>query len=346
MKKIVYISISILAIFSACENQDWEFPDFDYSTVYFAYQSPVRTITLGDDIYDNTLDNQHRCIIMATMGGVYENTKDIIIEVVVDNSLCDSLGMVNASGDTTLGLAMPSDYYTLPAEMQIVIPSGKFMGGIEVQLTDAFFADPRSIKNTFVIPLVMTSVTNADSILSGESELDNPDRRIAGDWITVPKDYVLYAIKYINPWHGYYLRRGIDNVTGNSGNTALDTTYIYHEKYVEWDEVCEAATRSMNEISLFLTTKEVGNIDLPFEIVATFDESNNCTLSNHPDIVSYTLSGNGAFVNDGDMWGDEERDVLYLNYTIDFGTTTHTVADTLVMRNRGVNFETFAPVVL
>ena len=37
--------------------------------------------------------------------------------------------------------------------MKIIIPAGKVMGGIEVQLTDAFFADPRSIKNTFVIPL-------------------------------------------------------------------------------------------------------------------------------------------------------------------------------------------------
>ena len=345
MKKIVYLSIGILAIFSACENQEWEFPDFDYSTVYFAYQSPVRTITLGEDIYDNTLDNLHRCRIMATMGGVYENTKNIVIDVAVNNSLCDSLGMVNASGDTTVGLAMPSDYYTLPAEMQIMIPSGEMMGGIEVQLTDAFFADPLAILNTFVIPLVMTSVSNADSILSGSTELDNPDRLVAADWTTVPKDYVLYAIKYINPWHGFYLRRGIDNVTGNSGNTALDTTHIYHEKYVEWDEVCQAATLSMNEVILYLTTKEVGNITVPFEVVATFDENNNCTLSNS-DTASYSLSGNGEFVDNGDMWGDEERDVLHLDYTIDFGTTTHSVTDTLVMRNRGVNFETFTPVVL
>ncbi len=86
------------------------------------------------------------------------------------------------------------------------------MGGIQVQLTDAFFQDPRSVKNTFVIPMRITGVVNADSVLSGKSSLPNPDRRKAGDWITQPKDYILFAIKYINPYHGTYLRRGLDLV--------------------------------------------------------------------------------------------------------------------------------------
>ncbi len=345
MKKIIYISIIILSVFSACENKDWEFPDYDYTTVYFAYQSPIRTITLGEDIYDNTLDNQHQCKIMATMGGVYENETDITIDVVVDNSLCDNLQMVSESGDTVTGVAMPSNYYSLPADMQIMIPSGELMGGIEVQLTDAFFADPLSIKNTFVIPLVMTSVMNADSILSGNTGIENPDRRITSDWTTVPKDYILYAIKYINPWHGFYLRRGVDDVKGNDGNTALDATYNYHEKYVEWDEECGAETRSLNEISISLKTQDQGDIDLPFELIISFDDNNNCTITTSPDSTSYTLTGSGKFVNDGDMWGDEPRDVMHLNYIVDFGTTTHTFTDTLVMRNRGVEFETFIPVV-
>jgi hypothetical protein len=42
------------ALFTACENGDWEFPDYKYSAVYFAYQSPIRTITLGED---KTVDN-------------------------------------------------------------------------------------------------------------------------------------------------------------------------------------------------------------------------------------------------------------------------------------------------
>ena len=240
---------------------------------------------------------------------------------------------------------MPDNYYSLPANMQIVIPSGEIMGGIEVQLTDAFFADPRALQNTFIIPLRMVSVTNADSILSGISGLEDPDRLVSTDWSTVPKDYILYAVKYINPWHANYLRRGIDVVKGNNGNTALDATYVYHEKYVEQDMVCSAVTQSMNEVAISLVTKaEDGNTDLPFTLLVSIDDNNNCTVAN-PETASYTLTGTGKFVNDGDLWGEKQRDVLHLNYTIDFGTTTHTFTDTLVVRDRGIKFETFVPVV-
>ena len=73
----------LLTLLTAC-NKDWEFPDYKYTTVYFAYQSPVRTLVLGEDIYDNSLDNQHKLQIMATMGGVYENKKNITLNLVVD----------------------------------------------------------------------------------------------------------------------------------------------------------------------------------------------------------------------------------------------------------------------
>ena len=130
--------------------------------------------------------------------------------------------------------------------MKITIPSGQVMGGIEAQLTDAFFADPRAVKSTFVIPLKITSVTNADSVLRGTSTKTSPDPRQAGDWAVAPKDYVLYAVKYVNPYHGAYLRRGVDEVKGN-GNTALDTTVVYHNAFVEKDEVVSLFTKSMTE---------------------------------------------------------------------------------------------------
>ncbi len=239
---------------------------------------------------------------------------------------------------------MPANYYNLPINMQIVIPSGEIMGGIEVQLTDAFFEDDLSIRNTYIIPLVITSVTNADSVLRGQTEIDTADRRVAGDWSVVPKDYVLYAIKYINPWHASYLRRGIDVVKGNNGNTALDNTIVYHEKYVEEDQVCSAKTISMSRISIPLKTKNKDNTDLSFELLLEFDDEGKCTISN-PASASYVTTGQGEYVEKGDMWGGEKRDVLHLNYTIDFGTTTHTLTDTLVMRDRGIKFETFVPFV-
>src|SRR6476620_5998623 len=98
MKRTLFISFVLFTLLTAC-NKDQAFPDYKYTTVYFAYQSPVRTLVLGEDIYDNTLDNQHKCKIMATMGGVYENKKDITLSVVVDTALTRRLKFESPSGD-------------------------------------------------------------------------------------------------------------------------------------------------------------------------------------------------------------------------------------------------------
>ena len=337
MKNSILASCILLTVFSSCSNKQLTFPDYKYTTVYFAYQSPVRTLDLGDDIFDNSLDNAHKCTIEATLGGVYQNTKDISISVSVDTILCNDL-LFGQGGNPVI--PMPPGYYTLPKDMTINIPSGSVNGGIEVQLTDAFFADPRSITNTFVIPIRMNSVKNADSILVGKSDVSSPDVRVAGDWSTPPKNYILYAIKYINPWHGNYLRRGAEKIQDNAG----DTTIIYHTRFVETDQVCSTGTLSLSTDSLLLDAKSRTNVDIPFQLRLTFDNNGKCTLSNPPS-ASYTLTGNGEFVKGGDSWGNQPRDVLHLKYTIDFGTSTHSFTDTLVMRDRGIKFETFTPYV-
>jgi hypothetical protein len=343
MKQITFVISLLLILLTAC-NKESKFDDYKYKTVYFAYQTPVRTLVLGEDIYDNTLDNQHKFSIMATMGGVYENKKDVVLDLTIDNTLANNLRFNLPTGDTVI--AMPANYYTVPAkDPKITIPSGKLMGGLDIQLTDAFFADPRSIKNTFVVPVKIKSVTNADSILKGTSSLTSPDPRRAGDWNVVPKDYVLYAVKYINPYHGVYLRRGIDQVKGNSGNTALDTTLVYRKTFVEQDELRNISTRSLTQNTVALTTRNRGNAtNIPFQLALTFNTNGDINVS-APAATTYTVSGTGKFVKKGDMWGNEKRDVIRLSYQVNLGTTTHNFTDTLVLRDRAVSFETFAPVI-
>jgi len=342
MKRIFLLSSFAVVLLVAC-NKDWSFPDYKYSTVYFPYQSPVRTLVLGKDIIDNTLDNQHKFLIMATMGGVYENKKNISLGVALDETLAAKLKFSSPTGDTLM--PMPANYYTLPKDMKIVIPEGKMMGGLEIQLTDAFFQDPLSIKNTYVIPLKITSVSNADSILKGKSDLPSPDRRKPADWVLTPKDFVLFAVKYVNPYHGFYLRRGVDDAKGTGGNTSLDTNVVYHAAYVEKDQVISALTTSLSQVSMSLNAKNKGNINAPFQLILNFDGQGKCTVT-QPATASYTITGNGEFVKDGDMWGNEKRDVIRLKYQVNFGTTIHSFSDTIVARDRGVKFETFNPVVV
>ena len=337
MKKIIFISLIILAGFSSCKNQDWSFPDYNYTTVYFAYQYPVRTIELGDDnVVDNSLDNAHQCQIMGTFGGAYSSKSDITIGIKVDNSLCNGLSFVGGGAV----VPMPSNYYTLSAN-QITIPKGSVMGPVTVQLTDAFFADPLAITKNYVIPVVMTSVQNADSILKGTPQVDNPNRCVAGDWSVAPKDYILYAVKYINPWDANYLRRGKDVVTGNNGNTVLNQTIIRHAQYVENDEVIKMTSKSMTQTVLSLVYKDTNSNNVYYDIILTFDSSGKCTVSAGTD--NCTATGSGQFVEKGDKnsWGNQDRNALYLNYDVNFADRHYTTTDTLVVRDRGIGMETF-----
>jgi len=334
MKNIFYVFLLGLFLLFSCKSQTIDFPDYKYTTVYFAYQSPVRTLILGTDyVYDNSLDTAHQCMIYATMGGVYNNTANRTLDIVVDNSLCNRLTFTNASGNQVL--PMPSNYYTL-ASSQIVIPSGSIMGGVNVQFTDAFFADPLALSNNYVIPLRINKVANADSILSGKAIVTNPNPFVSTDWSTLPKNYILYAVKYKNPWDAVYLRRGIE--------TSSDTTVIYHQKYVEDDQVVSnVATQSLNQLLISLDAKTKGNVSLPFQLLLNFSNNSNCAITNPASASGYTVTGTGQYVKNGDMWGNLKRDVLHLKYTVTFGSVTHTMTDTLVMRDRAEKEETFAP---
>jgi hypothetical protein len=321
MKKICFPFILLLAILASCQNEEVVFPDYKYQSTYFAYQYPVRTITLGEDIFDTSLDNEFKCRIMATTGGVYENKKDITIGITVDNSLSQNLRFGPNGSDVK---TMPESYYRLASD-KIVIPSGQLIGGVEVQLTNEFFADPMAIKNTYVIPVRMTNVANADTVLSG-------------------KNYMLYAVKYVNPWHGFYLRRGKDVVEGKNGNTSLNQTVVRHKPYVESDEVTKLLTQSLSKTELPVVYKDKDGKNINVTLILTFDEQGNCSVSSNS--TSYTATGTGKFVKKGEKksWGNVDRDAMYLNYKVDFSDMAVTSTDTLVLRNRGVAMETFTPV--
>jgi hypothetical protein len=315
MKKFL-IPVMLLLAFTAC-NKEVTFPDYKYQTVYFAYQYPVRTITFGEDIFSTELDNQGKCKIMATTGGVYYSKKDLSIGIAVDNSLLGN-GLLFGVGKDEV-LPMPANYFTLAAN-NIIIPEGGLTGGVEVQLTDAFFKDPKAIKNTYVIPLRITNKSFADSILKG-------------------KDFILYAVKYVNTWHGNYLRRGKDVFTGE-----LDQTVVRHKQYVEDDEVNKLNTRSLKELEFPVVFKDKNGVNIYCTLLLTFDDNNKCTITAANG--NFTATGSGQFVKRGEKnsWGNKDRDALYLSYQVTLPGMKVSTTDTLVMRDRAVTMETFTPV--
>lgn len=332
MKKNIFIIglAIILGSLSSCENNTIELPDFDYQTVYFANQYPVRTIVLGKDAaVDNTLDNEHKVEIKATLGGTRDNRKNVVIDIEADSSLLNGLYFPNNGSKLE---PLPTNYYSLSTN-QITISPGNIMGGVQVKLTDAFFGDPNALSNHYVLPLRMNSVENADSILR-------------------TKDFVFYALKFINPWHGNYLRRGSDLMKGD-----VSRQVARHAAYVEQDEINKLETRSLHSVGFPVQFRdaEAGNI-FGCTLLLRFDEGGICTVSTNTP--GYTATGTGKFMSNGEKnsWGNRDRDALYLDYQINYskivvgtGSNTRSITgtisskDTLVARDRDVSPEYFIP---
>ncbi|WP_235208224.1 DUF5627 domain-containing protein [Saccharicrinis fermentans] len=206
-------------------------------------------------------------------------------------------------------------------------------------MNDAFFADADAIRNTYVIPLEMTKVVNADSILSGEAKINDASKCNISDWEVAPKDYVLYCVKYINPYHAIYLRRGVDVILQDGASTTLER----RADYVENDELCELTTVSLNSVEFPISISNVNDENQNCSLLLTFDDENNCVVSTSTS--GFTITGNGKFVNNGEKnsWGDKDRNAIYLDYTIEVAGKTYATLDTLVVRDRGVAAENFSP---
>ncbi len=345
LKNYIYgIALGALALTYVSCNAEHEFPDFEGgTTAYFAYQFPVRTLVLGNDIYDNALDNAHKCRIWSTMGGAYKG-RNAYVDIVVDESLCNNLWFVDEGDNPSAPvLPMPSAYYTLASN---VIPyNGDARGYVEVQFTDAFFNDPKAIENTYVIPLLMTKVKGIDKILTGTPrEGLSPSRTNLEDWDVLAKDYVLYCVKYMNPWQGKYIRRGADEVTENGVSYTVirkDTTLVnsdlehYTENPVNQnDEICAITTKNMTQaiFPVYVNIgKDASGAARPSQLcnlILTFD-NNKCTIASDDEEVP--SAGTGEFIVKGTekpeykdyQWGSMngkplQRDILRLSYNVTF----------------------------
>src|SRR5699024_10129283 len=166
-------------------------------------------------------------------------------------------------------------------------------------------------------------------------------------WDALPKDFTFYAVKYINRLDGFYLRRGEDVVTGQGGNSTLDTTTTRHADYIVKDEVVELITHSLTEIEFPVTVTDGQGQDRNLTLLLEFDDSGTITVSENASATNYTATGGGTFVHKSESeesWGDESRNAVYLDYEIDHNEIHVETADTLVLRERGVGMETFTPV--
>lgn len=339
IKKLTLLFVFTSVVF-ACDRDMPVFDDFDYTAVYFPLQYPVRTLSLGEEEFDNSLDQELKFHIAPNIGGMYENRQSWTVDFVIDESLADNLTDLNGNNIK----ALPQSYYSLNPTGQVEITPGSFRGMIQVRLSDAFLDDTMAYRTHYVIPLRITE-SSADSILVGEKveSIPDPDPRIPSHWLVNPKDFVLFGIKYINPYHGTYLHHGM-NVRYDLNNNPIDTA-IYRQTYLVDNPLYQLTTRGRNVVHTNGISSFRGNVGGQYKMELTIAENGDVVVGSPPGAI-WNVSGTGSYVVGGGEWGGKPRDAIYLSYDYQNDDHLHKVTDTLIFRNRGLKFEQFDPVVL
>ena len=333
MKKTLSILAAGILAFG-CTNRDIEFDDFDYQSIYFPFQTPVRTIILGDEVVgDNTIDLEHAFSIGVTMGGAYENRKDRVVTL----EYAPELGENVIDADSNSMEPLPAAYYN--AEFgQITIPKGEFVGKMRVDLTDAFFQDPLSTTTHYFIPVRIADAAG-DTVLRGDplDFVDDPDPRVAEDWDVPPKDYTLFGIKYINEMHGTYLVRG-----ARTSSSTNDVT-TYSERFLTDNNMTKLTTLSFTECSMDLVAGTFKGAYWPIRL--TFNEGNKTVTVSQLDESTVPASGSGVYFtkddSESESYNGKKHRTIYLDYTLNQSGTIYAAKDTLVFADTDVVFEEF-----
>ncbi len=312
-----FATLAMLAT-TSCESGNQEFPYEGETSVYFSKPSYVRTVELGEDQeVDLTEDNLHNINILAFCGGGYTNGNNVTVDYVIDPSLVEGKVMVIGDKEKSMTV-MPQEYYTIENANQFVIAKGNLSGGPRIHLTDAFFADPKSLEANYVIPVKLTSVTGVDKILEDQN-------------------YTVCAVKFVNPWHATYLRRGKDQITYADGTSADN---VRHTEYMEDGELLEVTTAGLKQAKTVIGVKDKSGVTHNVTVLLNFDDENNCTLTTSDSNAEVT--GTGKFVKACENMGGIKRNALYLDYTVKAnGVATIATKDTMVVRNRGIVGEFF-----
>jgi hypothetical protein len=342
MKKIISILFTGILLYS-CTNRDIEFDDYSFTTVYFPFQMPIRTLILGDEsVGDNSIDLESAFTIGVTMGGVYENKEDRVVTIAYAPELAENI--INTATGDTLRL-LPVSYYDAEflneAQVDLTIPAGELSEATRVQLNDAFFQDPLSSGFNYVVPLRITNALS-DSVLSGEVNsavsLDTADVRNPEHWKTVPKDYTMFGIRYINAVHGYYLYRG------QRLNLTSQETVTYSERFLTNNVATVLTTTSLTEN---IMEHAAGmSTDESFRMKLTFNHDSQSVTVSQIDTATVDVSGTGIYYSKDDSesesYNGNEHRTIYLDYIYTDGTDDYQVNDSLVFIDTDVTFEEYA----
>jgi hypothetical protein len=290
--------------------------DYNYSGIYFPYQTDVRTFVVGEGM---------KIEVGAALGGVMENTKDRNVSFILDGTLVtpERLNIFKTAANgyikdpvatVTAFQQLPASYYTISSANTMVIKAGQHMGSVVIRPDSAkFLGDPATKMATYVLPF---KITTADA-----------------DTIIEPRRYAVIGLRYDNMLFGKYWHGGAAIV--NRPAKADSTIKYYTAVPMPEPKVWTLTTNSPNSLNApgFLD-QVTGKPEMLLTLTG-----NDITVSSVPG-SNFVITPDGASVFNRPKLLQDRKIYLKYKYTDPATNFTYHCTDTLTFRNRlrdGIN---------
>ncbi|MBO4671384.1 MAG: DUF1735 domain-containing protein [Bacteroidales bacterium] len=325
MKIITRITIVLAACALLAGCYEDYVKDYDYSTIYCAFQYDLRTFVVGEgEKFDFTVG----------LAGVMQNTRDRKVKVELANDLVTAdlptaLGLkdyspftayqgmlgqgkfgllsqsyvsneVKATGANAL-VPLPEQYFNVSGLGDMCIKAGRHTDAVTITATGAFLTDPDAIVPKYALAF---RITSADA-----------------DKLPVEKSFeviaVKYECKYFGNWYYGGERKIVDKLTGKEVSKESYPLSLPQDD----SKIYTLTTTGPNSVK----TNKIGQRSGSFELL--FSGENVIASCSDPKVTMGYCYTNGAKAI-------QDR-VIYLNYSYDNGDgTTSVVSDYLTFRNR------------
>ena len=310
MKKITIAFLLLMGIMSSCY-EDY-IKDFDYTSIYFMYQTDVRTFVVGEGM---------KIEVGAALGGIRENTRDRVVNFTMDDKLvtADILAAMKVGANyikeavlpVTALKPMPTDYFTISDKGKMVIKAGQHSGSVVIKADSArFLQDAATLNPVYAIPFYINTA-DADSVLPA-------------------KRYAVVALKYESMLFGNYWHGGVTTVKDATGKVIKTTNYF---------------TSIPSPESKVMVLKTVAPFSLVTNKISDQAGSLKITLNGNKVTVSQATGSKVEVLPDGESTYNQPKLLqnrkIFLRYKYaNADGTTSFAQDTLTFRNRirdGVN---------
>ena len=310
MKKITIACLLLTALLTSCY-EDF-IKEFDYTSIYFMYQTNVRTFVVGEGM---------KIEVGAALGGIRENTRDRVVNFTMDDKLVtpDILAAMKVGANyikeailpVTALKVMPADYFTISDKAKMVIKAGQHSGSVVIKADSAkFVQDAATINPVYAIPFYINTA-DADSVLA-------------------TKRYAVIALKYENMLFGNYWHGGVTTVKDATGKVIKTTNYFTTIPSPE-SKIMVLKTVAPNALVTNKISDQTGSLKITVTGgTVTVSQATGSKVDIQPD---------GQSVFNQSKLLQERKIFLKYKYANADGTTSF-AQDTLTFRNRirdGVN---------